>query len=57
MEVIDRIMSLIGGSSGAGIIIATLVGMIKSVWKPKSEKFVLATRITDLMWSTFGGVR
>lgn len=38
MDVIDRIMSLIGGSSGAGIIIATLVGMIKSVWKPKNKK-------------------
>ena len=38
MDIIDRIMSLIGGSSGAGIIIATLVGMIKSVWKPKNKK-------------------
>ena len=38
MDIIDRIMSLIGGSSGAGIIIATLVGMIKSVWKPKNRK-------------------
>lgn len=38
MDIIDRVMSMIGGASGAGIIIATLVGMIKSVWKPDNRR-------------------
>jgi hypothetical protein len=34
---VDMILSIIGGTSGAGVIVATLVGMIKSVWKPKNK--------------------
>lgn len=37
MEKIDLIMNMIGGTSGAGVIVAMLVGLIKSMWKPKDK--------------------
>ena len=37
MDTVDMILSIIGGTSGAGVIVATLVGMIKTVWKPKNK--------------------
>lgn len=37
-ELIEMLFTMIGGSSGAGIIVATIVGVIKTVWKPKAKQ-------------------
>ncbi len=38
MDKIDLIMTMIGGTSGAGVIVAMLVGFVKTIWKPGNKK-------------------
>ena len=37
-NVVELLFAMVGGSSGAGVIIATIVGAIKGVWKPTNKK-------------------
>ena len=37
-NVIEMLFALVGGSSGAGVIVAMIVGAIKGVWKPGNKK-------------------
>ena len=37
-DLITMLFAMIGGSSGAGVIIATIVGAIKAIWKPTNKK-------------------
>lgn len=68
-EMINWLFAIVGGSSGAGVIIATMMSGVKAIWKPKNAKLywapagllsVVAT--VGLMWYidmaiwTLGGV-
>jgi hypothetical protein len=37
MDTVDLVLSIIGGTSGAGVLVATLVGIIKNIWKPENK--------------------
>jgi len=37
-DLITMLFAMVGGSSGAGVIVATIVGAIKAIWKPTNKK-------------------
>jgi hypothetical protein len=37
MDTVDLVLSIIGGTSGAGVLVAILVGIIKNIWKPENK--------------------
>ena len=37
-EMINWLFAIVGGSSGAGVIIATMMSGVKAIWKPKNAK-------------------